>query len=294
MDDSFEDTEWDMFVGGLLRFHNVCLEFSSSLLNLCCTTKFPHLINLDKYLLLKNRKYTKFFQCWHFTRLHICVNFPLSQALNYELKTPRWAHANLKWVDPVHNQLTFRGKYIYVSSGGLGALEAWRTTASRRWEDFCSSFRLFFGVFFIKMVKRRLHFEVRIRSSPPYPRSGGASCAGGGRVESCARRISWDPVGFRVRWCDFKSVSSDLRFSSLAMVAALVRWSFGALARRLPICLLQQALLRQALPGSDDGGLRMAARLWLALVSVFIARWSSDLIVIFITFRTLRTAIDNY
>jgi hypothetical protein len=114
MDDSFEDTEWDMFVGGLLRFHNMCLQFSSSLLNLCCTTKFPHLINLDKYLLLKNRKYTKFFQCWHFTRLHICVNFPLSQALNYELKTPRWAHANLKWVDPVHNQLTFRGKYIYV------------------------------------------------------------------------------------------------------------------------------------------------------------------------------------
>jgi hypothetical protein len=114
MDDSFEDTEWDMFVGGLLRCHNVCLEFSSSLLNLCCTTKLPHLINLDKYLLLKNRKYTKFFQCWHFTRLPHMRELPLSQALNYELKTARWAHANLKWVDPVHNQLTLRGKYRYV------------------------------------------------------------------------------------------------------------------------------------------------------------------------------------
>jgi hypothetical protein len=80
-------------------------------------------------------------------------------------------------------------------------------------------------------------------------------------VESCARWISWDPVGFRVRWCGFKSVSSDLRLSSLSMVAALVRWSFEALARRLPVCLLQQALLRQALPGSGDGGVRTAARL---------------------------------
>jgi hypothetical protein len=28
------------------------------------------------------------------------------------------------------------------------------------------------------------------------------------------------------------------------MVAALVRWSFGTLARQFPVCLLQQALLR--------------------------------------------------
>jgi hypothetical protein len=81
-------------------------------------------------------------------------------------------------------------------------------------------------------------------------------------VESCARRISRDLVGFRVHWYDFRSVSSDLRLSSLAMVAALVRWSFGALSRRLPVCLLQQAL-----PGSDDGGVRTAACLQLALVS---------------------------
>jgi hypothetical protein len=130
------------------------------------------------------------------------------------------------------------------------------------------------------MVKRRLHLEVRIRSYPSYPRSDGATRAGGGRVELCARRISRDPVGFCVCWCGFRSFSSDLQLSWLAMVAALVCWSFGALARWLPICLLQQALLQQAFPGSGDGGVRMAARLRLALVPVVVARWSSDLIVI--------------
>jgi hypothetical protein len=63
--------------------------------------------------------------------------------------------------------------------------------------------------------------------------------------------------------------------------------------RRCQSCLLQQALLRQALPGSGDGGVRTAARLRLALVSVVVARWSSDLIVIFITFEILCTAIDD-
>jgi hypothetical protein len=155
-------------------------------------------------------------------------------------------------------------------------------------------FRLFFGVFFVKMVKRRLHLEVRIRSSPPYPRSGGASRAEGGRVELCARWISRNPVGFRVHWCSFRSVSSDIRLSSLAMVATLVHWSFGVLARRLPVYLLQQALLRQALNGSSDGGVRMVARLRFALVSVVAARWSSDLIVIFITFGILCTVADDY
>jgi hypothetical protein len=78
------------------------------------------------------------------------------------------------------------------------------------------------------------------------------------------------------------------------MVAALVRWSFGALARRLPVCLLQQALLRQALPGFGDGGARTAARLRLVLVFVVVARWSNNLSVIFITYRLLCTAIDDY
>ena len=37
----------------------------------------------------------------------------------------------------------------------------------------------------------------------------------------------------------------NLQVSSLTTVAALVRWSFVGLARRLPIYQLQQALLRQ-------------------------------------------------
>jgi hypothetical protein len=101
----------------------------------------------------------------------------------------------------------------------------------------------FFCVFF-GMVIRWRHPKVRIRSSPPYSCSGGASSSGRGRMESCVRRISWDLVGFRDCLCGFRSVSFDLRFSSSAMVAALVRWSFGALARWLHVCLLQQALLR--------------------------------------------------
>jgi hypothetical protein len=54
------------------------------------------------------------------------------------------------------------------------------------------------------------------------------------------------------------------------MVACLVWWSFGDLARRLPVCLLQQALLRQALPGSDDERAKTAACLRLALVSLVV------------------------
>jgi hypothetical protein len=46
------------------------------------------------------------------------------------------------------------------------------------------------------MVKRRLHLEVRIMYSSPYPHSGGASSIGRGRVELCAQRIPRDPAGF--------------------------------------------------------------------------------------------------
>ena len=115
-------------------------------------------------------------------------------------------------------------------------------------------------------------------------------------MELCVRRIFWDPIRFHVRVHSFgyRSGSSYLQLSSLVIVAALVCWSFGALARRLPVCLLQQALLRQALPGSGDGGARTAARLRLALVFVVVARWSIDLFVIFITFSPLCTAIDDY
>ena len=58
-----------------------------------------------------------------------------------------------------------------------------------------------------------------------------------------------------------------------------MRWSYGALARRLPDCLLQQVV-----PDSDDGGAMTVARLRLASVRVDVARWSTDLDVIFINF----------
>jgi hypothetical protein len=63
------------------------------------------------------------------------------------------------------------------------------------------------------------------------------------------------------------------------MVAALVRWSFEAFARRFPVFLLQQGLLQQVLPDSGDGGARMAAPLRVVLVSVVVAWWSIDLFV---------------
>ena len=56
-----------------------------------------------------------------------------------------------------------------------------------------------------------------------------------------------------------------------------MRWSYEALARRLPDCLLQQGL-----PGSGEGGAMTAVRLRLASVIVVVARWSTDLDVIFI------------
>ena len=60
-------------------------------------------------------------------------------------------------------------------------------------------------------------------------------------------------------------------------VAVLVRWSYGALARPLPDCLLKQVV-----PGSDEGAAMTAARLRLASVLVVVARWSKNLDVIFI------------
>ena len=75
----------------------------------------------------------------------------------------------------------------------------------------------------------------------------------------------------------FRLDYSDLRYSSLAAVAVLVRWSYGALARRLPDSLLQQVV-----SGSGEGGAMTAARLRLASVLVVIARWFMNLDVIFI------------
>ena len=79
---------------------------------------------------------------------------------------------------------------------------------------------------------------------------------------------------------------SDLRLSSSAMVATLLRWSYGALGRRLPNCLLQQGL-----PGSGEGGPMTAACLRLASVFVVVTIWSIDMNVFFITSDVLCTTI---
>jgi hypothetical protein len=68
--------------------------------------------------------------------------------------------------------------------------------------------------------------------------------------------------------------------------AVLVRWSYGALSRRLPDCPLQQVL-----PSSDKGGAMMVGRLRLAIVPVVVAGWSTDLDVIFIIFGLHCTAM---
>ena len=125
--------------------------------------------------------------------------------------------------------------------------------------------------------------EDGIKVSPPSPRSGGASSIVGGRVEVCLRRIYlwWicsDLIVVRLCSRVFGLNPSNLRYSSLAAVAVLVRWSYGALARRLPDCLLQQVV-----PDSGDGGAMTAARLRLASVLVVVARWSTILDVIFIS-----------
>ena len=92
----------------------------------------------------------------------------------------------------------------------------------------------------------------------------------------CLWWICSDLFVVRLRSCVFRLDPFDLHSSSAA-VAVLVRWFYGALARRLLDCLLQQGL-----PGSGEGGAMTAARLRLASVLVVVARWSTDLDVIFI------------
>ena len=112
-------------------------------------------------------------------------------------------------------------------------------------------------------------------------------------MEVCLRQIYlwWicsDLVVVRLRSCVFGLNHSNLHYSSSAAVAVLVRWSYGALARRLPDCLLQQVV-----PDSDDGGAMTAARLRLASVLVVVARWSTDLDVIFIISSVCCTMVED-
>ena len=142
----------------------------------------------------------------------------------------------------------------------------------------------------LRKARRQRLPEDGIKVSPPSPHSGGASSIVGGRVEMCLRQIYlWcicsDLEVVRLRSCVFGLDPSDLRYFSSAAVAVLGCWSYGALARRLPDYLLQQVM-----PGSGDGGAMTAARLRLASVLIVVARWSTDLDVIF-TFSVLYTTI---
>ena len=108
---------------------------------------------------------------------------------------------------------------------------------------------------------------VGIMSPTFYPRPDGASSILGGRAEVCLCRISRDSVGaglwwicldkvfFRLRLGIYRFDPSDLRLSSLAMVATLVRCSYGALARWLSDCLLQPYARLQWWRGDDGGAL---------------------------------------
>ena len=154
-----------------------------------------------------------------------------------------------------------------------------------RWEGFIFRFfSSFVRVCVLLRKARRRQLPVDgIMVSPPSPRSGDASSIIGGRVEVCLRQIClwWifsDLVIVRLRSCVFGLDPSDLRYFSSAAVAVLGCWSYGALARRLPDFLLQQCLL-----GSVEGGAMTAARLRLASVLVVVARWFTDLDVIFIS-----------
>ena len=123
----------------------------------------------------------------------------------------------------------------------------------------------------LKKARRRQLPEDGINVSPPSPRSGDASSIIGGRVEVCLRRtylwwICSDLFVVRLLSCVFKLDPFDLHSSSAA-VAVLVRWSYGALARRLSDCLLQQVV-----PDSGDEGAMTAARLRLASPLVVVAR----------------------
>ena len=106
-----------------------------------------------------------------------------------------------------------------------------------------SVFSLFFNLVrvcvLLRKARRRWLPEDGIKVFPSSPRSGGASSTVGGRVEVCLWRIYFwwicsDLVVVRLRSCVFGLDLSDLRYSSSAAVAVLVRWSYGALARRLP------------------------------------------------------------
>ena len=84
------------------------------------------------------------------------------------------------------------------------------------------------------VLYKEMEGVVRIMSPTFYPRPDGASSITGGRVEVCLRRILCDTASFGLRWIYldpffvrlrlgvYRFGSSDLRFSSSAMVATLM------------------------------------------------------------------------
>jgi hypothetical protein len=84
-------------------------------------------------------------------------------------------------------------------------------------------------------------------------------------MELCVSRISGNIVGFRVRWCGFRNVfrSTCFFFGDGCCPDIFVLWDHNNVTSRLST-ILQQSLLRQALPGSGDRGV-MATVLLLEL-----------------------------
>ena len=92
----------------------------------------------------------------------------------------------------------------------------------------------------------------------------------------CLQWIHLDPVFVHLCSYDYRLDPSNLRFSSSAAVAILVRLSSGALARQHP-----KYIQEQGLPGSGDGGVMMATPLRLVSMLMVLTRWFMDLDVIF-------------
>jgi hypothetical protein len=118
-------------------------------------------------------------------------------------------------------------------------------------------------------------------------RSSGGPSTGGGHMELFIWRISWDSVGFRVRSCGFRYGCSNLQLSSLVTVIAIV-------CNMTTFCLstitnsTTTSFARLRWWRSEDSGTPLALQL-----SLDIARRSNDVFVIFATFGTLCTVVEQ-
>jgi hypothetical protein len=138
-------------------------------------------------------------------------------------------------------------------------------------------FRLFFNVFF-KVVRWQRYLDVRIRFSLPYPCFGMclAPTEGVWRCASCG--ISWDPVGFCVRWFGFRS-----NYSVVTIIGdgwcIIPLWSSD---NDFTSVYYNKLYYDKICLTPAKGGPRIVARLRLMLVFVVIARSSRYLFVFFL------------